>query len=82
MLAVFELLSDPAQGSVPLLSSPCGVGAAVIGIMGTGDSAVIRMEVTSTIVQDMPSVMAMFQIRTFPDRPPLTRFKRNNIDDL
>ena len=26
-----------------------GVGAAVIGIMGTGDSAVVRMEVTLTM---------------------------------
>lgn len=47
--SVCELLSDPARGSVPPLSSPCGVGAAVIGIMGTGDSAVVRMEVTLTM---------------------------------
>lgn len=48
--SVCELLSDPARWSVPPFSSPCGGGVAVMGIMGTGDSAVIRMEVTLTIV--------------------------------
>lgn len=47
------------------------------GIIGTSDSAVIRLEVKRilttglTIVWDVPSVvMVMFQICTLPDRHP------------
>lgn len=60
-----------------------------MGIIGTGDSAVIRTEVKRilttglTIVQDMPSVvMVMFHICTFPDELLQTGFKQNNTDDL
>lgn len=52
-------------------------GRRMTGIIGTSDSAVIRLEVKRilttglTIVWDVPSVvMVMFQICTLPDRHP------------